>query len=98
MHCYEWVEARGELERAIELNPNYAHARQLHAFYLAFNGRIEEAGAEMNRALRLDPLSLPINTDVGAIHYFANGDKSVPKEYLEVYGAGKLANVLTLRI
>ena len=32
----EWVEARGELERAMELNPNYAHARQLHAFYLAF--------------------------------------------------------------
>ena len=57
MHCYEWAEARGELEHAIE--------------YLAFNGRIEEAGAEMNRALRLDPLSLPINTDVGAIHYFA---------------------------
>jgi len=71
MHCYEWAEARGELERAIELNPNYAHARQLHAFYLAFNGRIEEAGAEMDRALRLDPLSLPINTDVGVIHYFA---------------------------
>jgi predicted dehydrogenase/threonine dehydrogenase-like Zn-dependent dehydrogenase len=26
---------------------------------------------------------------VGTIHYFANGDKSVPKEYLEVYGGGR---------
>lgn len=81
MHCYEWAEARRELQRAIELNPNYAHAQQLHAFYLAFNGRIEEAGSEMRRALRLDPLSLPINTDVGAIHYFAREYRRAIDQY-----------------
>jgi predicted dehydrogenase/threonine dehydrogenase-like Zn-dependent dehydrogenase len=26
---------------------------------------------------------------IGTLHYFANGDKSVPKEYLEVYGGGR---------
>jgi predicted dehydrogenase len=26
---------------------------------------------------------------IGTIHYFANGDKVVPKEYLEVYGGGR---------
>ena len=71
MHCYEWVDARREFERAIELNPHYAHAHQLRAFYLAFNGRLQDASAEIRIALRLDPLSLAINTDVGVIHYFA---------------------------
>jgi TolB-like protein/Tfp pilus assembly protein PilF len=71
MHCYEWMDARREFERAIELNPHYAHAHQLRAFYLAFNGRRQDASAEIRIALRLDPLSLAINTDVGVIHYFA---------------------------
>ena len=83
MHCYEWAEARRELQRAIELNPNYAHAHQLHAFYLAFNGRIAEGGVEMRRALRLDPLSLPINTDVGAIYYFAREYGRAIDQYLK---------------
>jgi hypothetical protein len=26
---------------------------------------------------------------IGSIHYFANGHRAVPKEYLEVYGGGR---------
>jgi tetratricopeptide (TPR) repeat protein len=43
MHCYEWDDAHDEFDRALELSPNYAHAHQLYAFYLAFNGRMSEA-------------------------------------------------------
>jgi len=71
MHCYEWPEAQWQFEKTIELNPNYAHARQLRAFYLAFQGFTEEGLAEMRRALRLDPLSLPINMDLGVLLYLA---------------------------
>ena len=71
MHCYEWAEARNEFGRALELSPNYAYAHQLYALYLAFNGRMPEANAEIRRALKLDPLSLPINMDLGVIHYLA---------------------------
>ena len=71
MHCYEWAKARTEFERAIEFSPNYAHVHQLVAFYLAFNGRMQAGRAEIRLAMRLDPLSLPINTDLGVIHYFA---------------------------
>jgi TolB-like protein/Tfp pilus assembly protein PilF len=71
MHCYEWIEARDAFERTIELNPNYAYARQLRAFYFAFQGRMQEASAEIHLAFKLDPLSLPINTDLGVIAYFA---------------------------
>ena len=71
MHCYEWAQARREFDRVMELNPNYAYGRQLRAFYLAFQGRMQEASVEMNQALKLEPLSLPINIDTGVIHYFA---------------------------
>ena len=71
MHCYEWEDARDEFQRAIELNPNYSHSRQLRAFYFAFRGLIREAREEIRRALSLDPISLPMNTDVGVIDYFA---------------------------
>jgi polar amino acid transport system substrate-binding protein len=30
------------------------------------------------------------NGSVGTIHYFANGDKAIPKEYLEVFGGGRV--------
>jgi TolB-like protein/Tfp pilus assembly protein PilF len=78
MHCYEWTEARDEFERAVSLNPRYPHARQLRAFYFAFQDRIGDAIVEIEKALRLDPLSLPINMDLGVINYFAREyDKAI---------------------
>jgi tetratricopeptide (TPR) repeat protein len=64
---YDWnfPEAEKEFKRAIELNPNYATARQWYSEYLLTMGRDEEAIAEMKRALELDPLSLIINAVLG---------------------------------
>src|SRR5215831_2971539 len=61
LYDWDWSKAELELRRAIELNPNYAQARQWYALYLAKMGRHEEALAEAREAQRLDPLSLPIN-------------------------------------
>jgi len=72
MHLYEWPEARLVFERSIELNPNYSYARLLFAFYWEFNGRPQQAAAEIRRALHLDPVSITINTDMGVIHYFSH--------------------------
>jgi len=61
-----------EFERAIALNPNYATAH-----HWLGNGLLESIGdfdrsiAEMKRALELDPLSIPINGDLGVAYYFA---------------------------
>lgn len=59
-----------EFEHAIELNSNYATA---HHWYgrtaLSALGRFDEAIAEMKKALELDPLSLIMNTDVGATYF-----------------------------
>ncbi|CDM65449.1 tetratricopeptide repeat protein [Pyrinomonas methylaliphatogenes] len=67
---WDWQGAEREFRYAIELNPNYATAHHWYAEFLAAMGRFDEALAEIERARALDPLSLPINTDVGEIFYY----------------------------
>jgi TolB-like protein/DNA-binding winged helix-turn-helix (wHTH) protein/Tfp pilus assembly protein PilF len=68
---YDWQTAEKEFRRAIQLNPDYATAHQWYAEYLSWQGRFDEALAESERARELDPLSLIIATDQGAILYFS---------------------------
>jgi TolB-like protein/DNA-binding winged helix-turn-helix (wHTH) protein len=68
---HDWQTAEKEYRRAIGLNANYATAHQWYAEYLAFQGRFTEALAESERARELDPLSLIIAADNGAIFYFS---------------------------
>jgi len=41
--------------RAIKLNPNYAIARDIYAFYLSMLGRADEAQRQVERSQELDP-------------------------------------------
>jgi TolB-like protein/DNA-binding winged helix-turn-helix (wHTH) protein len=68
---WDWQTAEKEYRRAIELNANYATAHHWYAEYLAYQGRFDEALAESERARELDPLSLIIAADNGAIFYFS---------------------------
>jgi DNA-binding winged helix-turn-helix (wHTH) protein/TolB-like protein len=70
---YDWdfAGAESEFKRAIALNPNYAHAHQAYALHLLAMGRLDAAKAEIKRAQELDPLSFPINKDLGDILYLA---------------------------
>jgi serine/threonine protein kinase/TolB-like protein/Tfp pilus assembly protein PilF len=70
---YDWdfAAAEREFKRAIELNPNYATARQWYAEYLQAMGRYDESLAEIKRAQQLDPLSLIISAVTGRIYYCA---------------------------
>jgi TolB-like protein/DNA-binding winged helix-turn-helix (wHTH) protein/Flp pilus assembly protein TadD len=68
---WDWSTAEKEYRRAIELNPNYATAHQWYAEFLMWQGRFDEALRESEDARRLDPLSLIIATDRGAIFYFS---------------------------
>jgi TolB-like protein/DNA-binding winged helix-turn-helix (wHTH) protein/Tfp pilus assembly protein PilF len=68
---WDWRTVGKEYQRAIELDPNYATAHHWYAESLALQGRFEEAFVEIERARQLDPLSLIIAADHGAILYFA---------------------------
>ncbi len=68
---WDWQNAESEYRRAIQLDPNYATAHHWYAEYLAYQGRFNEAFVEIERARQLDPLSLIIATDYGAILYFS---------------------------
>jgi tetratricopeptide (TPR) repeat protein len=67
----DWTGAEKELQRAFELNPNYAYAHVLHGINLRTTGRLEEAIAEEKRAVELDPLSLIGNRELGFAFYMA---------------------------
>jgi tetratricopeptide (TPR) repeat protein len=77
---YDWQTAEKEYRRAIELNPNYATAHHWYAEHLAWRGRFDEALRESERARQLDPLSLIIAVDNGAILYFSRQyDEAIQK-------------------
>ena len=52
---WNWPAAESAYKRAIELNPNSADVHLWYSFLLAVTGHPEEAKAETERALELDP-------------------------------------------
>ncbi len=70
-YAWDWAGAEKELQRAIELNPSYATAHQWYSHLLVYKGRVEEALAEVERTLALDPLSLVMNSNGAFIYLWA---------------------------
>jgi TolB-like protein/Flp pilus assembly protein TadD len=68
---WNWHVAEKEFRRAIELDPNYATAHHWYAEHLTWRGRFDEALRESEQARKLDPLSLIIAADRGAILYYS---------------------------
>src|SRR5262249_10617225 len=68
-YFHDWQTAEEEYHKAIALNPSYATAHQWYAECLMWQGRFDEALKESDRAQQLDPLSLIIGVDRGAIFY-----------------------------
>lgn len=68
---FDFPGAEKEFKTALELNPNSAYAHLFYSnCYLLPMGREAEAVAENQKALTLDPLSLPINNFLGATYLF----------------------------
>jgi TolB-like protein/tetratricopeptide (TPR) repeat protein/class 3 adenylate cyclase len=61
---FRWADAEKELERAIQLKPNYAPAHWQYGWLLVFVGRLDEAINEYQRAVDLDPLNAVMTTDL----------------------------------
>jgi eukaryotic-like serine/threonine-protein kinase len=66
---WDWPGAEREFKQAIQLNPGYSYSHNFYAVLLAALGRFEEAFSQTKYAYELDPLSLPINTNLGWLLY-----------------------------
>jgi TolB-like protein/DNA-binding winged helix-turn-helix (wHTH) protein/Tfp pilus assembly protein PilF len=69
---HDWPAAEREFHRGIELNPSdaWAHFFYSNSFLSPF-GRHDEAIAEMKTAIRLDPISPPIDSFLGRTYLWA---------------------------
>jgi len=71
VYQWDWQKAKQEFELGINLNPGYALAYQWYAVnYLVPLGKFKDAIDIIAKGIRLDPISLIINTTVGVIYYF----------------------------
>jgi tetratricopeptide (TPR) repeat protein len=84
-HDYDWQTAEKEYRRAIELDPAYATAHQWYAEFLSIEARFDEALVESERARQLDPFSLIIAADHGAILYFARQYNRAIEQFRSVF-------------
>ncbi|MBN2274252.1 MAG: hypothetical protein JXK95_07955, partial [Bacteroidales bacterium] len=66
----KFEEGRKELVRSIQLNPNFATARQWYAQLLMITGPIEEARIQINRAVELEPYFWVVQNVNAWIYYF----------------------------
>ena len=67
---WDWTGAEQAFARALELRPAHSSARQWNAALLATLGRVDEAMAQLDRALELDPLSNVLRVERSSILYF----------------------------
>jgi eukaryotic-like serine/threonine-protein kinase len=102
---FDCTRARTEFQKGIELNPNYATGHWRYSWLLQSVGQSDQAFAEMERAVELDPLSLIINTDLGYLHT-VNGRYEQAIEQLHrtlaiddsfYYGHGNLGEALEFK-
>jgi len=67
---WDWATAERELERALLLNPNYAHGYLHYSWYLGSQGRFEESRSAILRAKELDPLSIIVHANMSNYYQF----------------------------
>ena len=66
----DWSAAEASFKKGIELNAEAGEVRHHYSRCLVLFGRNEEAQAQMQRALELEPLSVTYNLNSGKLFYF----------------------------
>jgi serine/threonine-protein kinase len=69
---FDWPGAERQFRRALALDPSSPDTHSYFGLYLTWMGRTEEAKAELDRALELDPLN-PLFLFHRALHRLLNG-------------------------
>jgi serine/threonine-protein kinase len=81
---WDWRTAEQEFRRALELRPNYADAYFSYSRFLASRRRLDEAIAQIGRAVELDPLSLALQANRALLDYFAGRYDEADRRLREV--------------
>jgi len=68
---WDWPVAQAEFLRALDLNPNSATNHEKYAFYLVRTGQPQQAIAQIEQSVDLDPVSDSTFHAEGFIYYFA---------------------------
>ncbi|MBA3674883.1 MAG: tetratricopeptide repeat protein [Chitinophagaceae bacterium] len=77
---WDWEAAEEEFRTAIALNSNYEIAYKGYGYYLTAMKRYDEAAIMLKKAAELDPLSVPISTDMGfSLYYSGDYDNAIKK-------------------
>ncbi len=76
-----WCESEQEFLTAIRLKPEYPSAHHWYAWYFIQLGRSTAATTQMNLALKYDPLSSILKTNLGKIDYYAGRYDDAIKYY-----------------
>ena len=92
---YDWDGSERELRRAIALNPSYAYAHDQLNQMLGLIGRFDEAIAEGQLAIALDPLSPSILNDLAMTLVYAGKAAAGPGAHAE--GGGTRPDLLLPR-
>lgn len=67
---WDWQAAEKEYQRALALQPNYADAHFSYSRFLASRGRLDEALAQIQQAITLDPLTPELKANTALLNYF----------------------------
>jgi TolB-like protein/Tfp pilus assembly protein PilF len=90
---WRWDDAFSEAQTAYEMNPNISHILYAYGLALQSKGRVEEAIAQFDRAIALDPLNsnVPVSSFISmywaqrwdqALGYLARVMDSRPNDYV----------------
>ncbi|UCH83986.1 MAG: protein kinase, partial [Candidatus Latescibacterota bacterium] len=68
---WDWELAEAGFQKAIALKSSYVTTHHWYALFLIFMGRFDEAINEIETAVRMDPVSLPVNMGAALVFYSA---------------------------
>ena len=88
LYDWDWESAEKEINRAIELSPNYSEARDAYAAYLSATGKKNEAIAAAEIAVDLDPLSWYLNANLGMYLLRANRLEDSKERFRKILDIG----------